>query len=83
VYRNSETENRMQKNITFSAEKEHIRKARLKAQNEHSTLNEQFQIWLRKYVTVDSSLQSYKSIIEKYDYVDSGGSFSREKLNER
>lgn len=73
----------MQKNITFSAEKELIRKARLKAQKEHSTLNQQFRNWLRKYVTVDSSSQSYKSIIEKYNYANSGRSFSRDELNER
>jgi len=73
----------MQTNITFSAEKELIRKARLKAQKEHSTLNEQFRNWLRKYVSQDSSSRSYKSIIEKYDYANSGRSFSRDELNER
>ena len=36
------TGNQMLKNITFSADKELIYKARLKAQKEHTTLNEQF-----------------------------------------
>jgi len=73
----------MNKNITFSADKELIRKARLKAQQEHSTLNEQFRNWLKKYVSMDSSSVSYSSIIKKYNYADSGHSFSREELNER
>jgi len=73
----------MYKNITFSADKDLIHKARLKAQKDHSTLNEQFREWLKKYVALDSTSQSYMSIMKKYDYVDSGRSFSRDELNER
>jgi hypothetical protein len=73
----------MFKNITLSAEKDIIHKARLKAQKEHSTLNEQFRNWLKKYIAQDSISQGYKPILEKYDYADSGRSFTRDELNER
>lgn len=71
------------KNITLSAEQELIQKARLKAQKDHSTLNEQFRHWLKKYVSIGSSQKSYKSVIEKYTYTNAGKSFNREELNER
>lgn len=72
----------MQKNITLSADKELIRKARLKAQQEHSTLNQQFRHWLKKYVS-STSLKNYSTVIQKYDYANSGRSFTRDELNER
>jgi hypothetical protein len=73
----------VRKNVTFSAEKELIRKARLKAQQEQSTLNEQFRQWLKRYVNSASLKQSYKSIIDKYAYANSGRSFNRVEMNER
>lgn len=72
----------MRKYITLSADGELIRRARLKAQQEHSTLNQQFRNWLKKYVN-STLLKNYSIILQKYDFANSAGSFTRDELNER
>jgi hypothetical protein len=73
----------MLKNITLSAEEVLIQKARKKAQEEHTTLNEVFRLWLKKYVYHDSILEVFDHFMEKVDYADAGGKFSRDEMNER
>ena len=41
----------MLKNITLGTDEELIRKAREKAQCEHTTLNASFKKWLKRYVS--------------------------------
>ncbi|WDN87411.1 hypothetical protein BuS5_00379 [Desulfosarcina sp. BuS5] len=51
----------MLKNITFSADPNLIYSAREKAQREHTTLNAQFRLWLRRYVTTDIKSAAYEN----------------------
>lgn len=74
----------VQKNITLSAEEELIKKARKKAQREHTTLNAEFREWLKRYIGADKHLVNFESFMESLSYADSGGgSFSRDEMNER
>jgi len=71
----------MIKNITLNAEEELIRKARMKAQKEKSSLNAKFRQWLKSYT--NSKESSYDDIMADFGHIDAGRSFSREELNER
>ena len=71
------------KNITLSADPQLIALARKKAMQENSTLNAQFRIWLEQYISGDRQLINYASLMEQFDYVQPGKSFSRAEMNER
>jgi tryptophan synthase beta subunit len=74
----------VQRNITFSAEEELIKKARKKAQKENTTLNAEFREWLKRYIGADKHLVNFESLMESLRYADSGGgSYSRDEMNER
>ena len=73
----------MLKNITLSADEEVIRKARKKAQKENTTINEQFRIWLSRFIDADKRLNNYDALMEKLSYASSGKKFSRDEMNER
>lgn len=73
----------MLKNITLSAEKNLIAKARKKAQHEHTTLNAQFRQWLNRYVGRDLKVSDYKNLMDSLDYVNPGKKFTRDEINER
>ena len=71
------------KNITFSAQDDLIRRARERADAEGTTLNEEFRKWLRKYVERPETAEAFDQLMEQFDYVRPGRSFSRDELNER
>jgi hypothetical protein len=73
----------MLKNITLSAEEELIRRAREKAQREHTTLNETFRGWLQQYVKAEARAMEFDMLMQSLDYVRPGRTFSREVMNER
>jgi hypothetical protein len=73
----------MLKNIALSAEEEIIRKAREKAQHEHTTLNATFRQWLRRYVSTGTNKSDFKALMEKLSYAQPGRSFTRDEMNER
>jgi hypothetical protein len=73
----------MLKNITLSAEKELIEKARDKARRERTTLNATFRQWLRQYVGRSAATADYHRFMDSLGYVRPGRKFSREELNER
>lgn len=73
----------MYKNITLSADEELIKIAREKAQREHTTLNENFRRWLKRYVITESNSYYYDDLMSKLDYANPGQKFSRDELNER
>ncbi len=73
----------MLKNITFSAEEKLIEKAREKAQREHTTLNENFRKWLKRFINSDKTNFNYNQLMQKLRYVNPGRKFTREELNER
>ena len=71
------------KNITFSADEKLIKKAREKAQREHTTLNESFRKWIRRYINSDKTNFNYDELMQQLEYVNPGRKFTREDLNER
>ncbi|HHS12302.1 MAG TPA: hypothetical protein ENN03_00875 [bacterium] len=73
----------MLKNITLSADEQLIKKARKKAQQEHTTLNATFRRWLRQYVLHTTKTTDYFEFMNSLNYVTPGKKFTREELNER
>jgi hypothetical protein len=73
----------MQKNITFSAEDTVIRRARDRARRRHTTLNEEFRLWLERYASREDKAAEYEALMARCSYADAGRSFSRDELNER
>jgi hypothetical protein len=71
------------KNITLSAEEDLIERARERARAEHSTLNEQFRLWLERYVGRRASAEAFDSLMNRLDRARSGRRFTREEANER
>ncbi len=71
------------KNITFNADEELIKKAREKAQREHTTLNESFRKWIKRYINSDKTNFNYDELMQKLEYANPGRKFTREELNER
>ncbi|NJM28141.1 MAG: hypothetical protein HC856_07720 [Pseudanabaena sp. RU_4_16] len=73
----------MLKNITLSANRQIIELARAKAARENSTLNAQFRAWLERYISTDSKLVDYESLMDRLTYGQPGKKFSRDEMNER
>ncbi len=73
----------MLKNITFSAEEDLIRRARERAAAERTTLNEEFRRWLEKYVERPETAEAFAVLMDQFEYVQPGRSFTRDELNER
>lgn len=71
------------KNITFNADEKLIKKAREKAQREHTTLNENFRKWIKRYINSDKTNFNYDELMQKLEYANPGRKFTREELNER
>lgn len=73
----------MLKNITLSADQQIIQLARAKAARENSTLNAQFRAWLERYISTDTKLIDYESLMDRLTYGQPGKKFSRDEMNER
>ena len=73
----------MLKNITLSAEEHLIEEARKKAKLNNTTLNELFRHWLAGYSREKDLADKLDLFLAKTEYVSSGGSFTRDELNER
>jgi hypothetical protein len=71
----------MNRNITLRAEKKLIHQAREKAAREKSTLNEQFRLWLERYVNAEHEAFDFPSLMQRLSYANSGKQFSRDELN--
>jgi len=71
------------KNITFSAEEELIRRARERAADERTTLNEEFRRWLEKYVEHPQNAEAFADLMSRFEYVRPGRSFKRDEMNAR
>ena len=75
-----ENEEIMLKNITLSAEEELIRKAKEVARREHTTLNANFQQWLKQYVIKNTKVVDFNKFtftltannIFNAEYIESG-----------
>ncbi len=73
------------KNITFSADENLIEAARRQAVAEHTTLNEQFRLWLENYVRREQrAAEAMRTIRELQNSITTGGrKFTRDEINER
>lgn len=72
----------MLKNITFSADKHIIEKARKKAIENNTTLNELFREWLYSY-SKNKNSKDFENFINMVSYAKAGRRFTRDELNER
>jgi hypothetical protein len=72
------------KNITFSADEQSIEAARARAKAEHTTLNDQFRIWLSEYARKRERLADYDRLMQDLrGRVRVGRKLSRDEMNER
>ncbi len=73
----------MLKNITLSADESVIKKAREKAQNNKTSLNNLFREWMNKYIMKENAAENYDQLMKSLHSVHSGRRFTREELHER
>ncbi len=73
----------MLKNITLSAEASLIQKARERAAQENTTLNDEFRRWLAGYVERPKSTADFTALMTILNYAQPGKTFSRDEMNER
>ena len=72
------------KNITLSADENLITAARRRAVAEHTTLNEQFRLWLGNYVRREQqAAEAMRVIRELQGKLRVGRKLTREEMNER
>ena len=73
----------MVKNITLSAEASLIQRARLRASEEHKSLNALFREWIARYAGVGKSSDRYRRLMKHLAHARPGRTFSRDEMNER
>ena len=74
----------MARNITFTADEALIEEAREAARADHTTLNEQFKIWLEQYARKHRAARAMQTVERLRGYVRTEGrKFSRDDMNER
>lgn len=72
------------KNITFSADEKVIEAARERARAEHTTLNEQFRLWLEDYARQQQRLEEFDQLTaDLRGKVRIGRKLTRDEMNER
>ncbi len=73
------------RNITLSADDELIERARERARQENTTLNEQFRRWLAQYARSEGQAERTRRILDELQSrIHSGGQkFTRDEMNER
>jgi len=73
----------MLKNITLSAEKAMIERARRRAEARNTTLNHEFRRWLRQYVDLPQTTGDLTDLMARINYAKPGKTFTRDEMNER
>ena len=72
------------KNITLSAEEPLIEAARERARADHSTLNQQFRLWLMQYTQQTQRLNEYDTTLASLrGKLVLGAKVSRDEMNAR
>ncbi len=71
------------KNITFSADENVIKRARIRANQAGTTLNELFREWLGTYAKQEIGSDQYRRLMKQFEYAKPGKHYSREELNAR
>ena len=72
----------LMKNITLSADEALIALARETARVRKTTLNQLFRNWLTELAGRRERDERVAALLDRLDYVKSGGPFSREEMNE-
>ena len=73
----------MLKNITLSAERSLIDRARQRAEAHNTTLNAEFRRWLVHYVEAPQTAADLTALMKLFNYAMPGKRFTREEMNER
>lgn len=71
------------KNITLSADENLIELARAEARNRKTSLNLLFREWLEELTKRNEARKKADEVIARMSEFNSGGSFTREEMNER
>ncbi|MCK9486529.1 MAG: hypothetical protein M0R73_07485 [Dehalococcoidia bacterium] len=77
------------KNITFSADEKQIERARARARERRTTLNEEFRRWIAEYSAKrddgpERAAKAMALLDEILSYTSTGGrKYTREEMNER
>jgi hypothetical protein len=70
-------------NITLSAEKVLIERARKRAESRKTTLNAEFRRWLEQYIEYPQTIEELTDLMDRLNYAQPGKAFTRDELNER
>ncbi len=73
----------MLQNITLSARKNLIDRARRRAKLQKTTLNAEFRRWLEQYTEAPQTVADLSALMDRFSYAKTGKSFTRDGLNER
>ena len=73
------------RNITLSADEDLIEKARTVARSQKRTLNDAFREWLTQFASSDGEAAAarYRALMGDLRHIRSGGSYTRDEMNER
>ncbi len=71
------------KKITFNVENKLLKKAEIEAKKENKTLKSLYCEWLNDYVERKEAGKKFHKLMEDLRYVNSGGKFTRDEMNER
>lgn len=71
------------KNLTLTAEENLIDRARLRAANEHRTLNAAFREWLERYAAGQAGQAEYLDLMKQFGHIKTARAFSRDEMNAR
>ncbi|MEI8132688.1 MAG: hypothetical protein WCG34_09650 [Leptolinea sp.] len=73
----------MVQNITLSAEKDLIEKARRRAEAQKTSLNAEFRRWLEHYAEGPLTISNLTALMDRLSYARPDKTFTRDELNER
>ena len=71
------------KNITLTADEDLIKRARMRAIEQKTSLNVVFRQWLKRYASTAAPEEDYRRLMKQLKAVDSGGTFTRDEMNSR
>jgi hypothetical protein len=71
------------KNVTFSADRLLLERARELARQRSTTLNQMFRDWLAEVTAVRRGRDRYSQLMRRLSHARSGGKFTRDEMNAR
>lgn len=70
------------KNVTFSIDEQTLSRARKRASNKGTTLNEEVRTWMKQYAVPVTS-ERFREIMKQISYVKTDRKYTREEMNKR